>query len=387
VRDEGGQVEQVRRQNIALVLRALRSSGPLTRTEVARHTGLAKATVGSIVGDLENAGLAAETGELTGGRGRPGRAVALTGENVVGLGLEVNVDFVSTVSLDVAGTIQHAETVPVGSRPPREVVIEVARRRLDELRASGGRVSGMTVAVPGLVGADRRTVRWAPNLDWHDVDLGADLDAATALTGTTIDNDANCATIGEASHGAATGANSALYVTGTVGIGAGWILDGALVRGSAGFAGEVGHLPFGSADAECGCGRRGCWEASVGLRAMLAEVDIDVAGTPWQTAEQVAERAAADPTVADHLEVIGRRLGHGLAALSGMVDPDVIVLGGYFVPLADWLLAPAESTIDDRLIFADLHRPELRLSPLGLRSAALGAAEESLTSILTGIID
>lgn len=379
-----GQIEQVRRRNVALVLGALRTGGPVTRTELARRTGLAKATVGSIVGDLETAGLAAETGELTGARGRPGRAVALTGKDVVGLGLEVNVDFVSTVSLDVAGTVRHTQTVPVGSRSPHDVVVDVARRRLDELRASAGRVSGMTVAVPGLVGADRRTVRWAPNLDWHDVDLGADLDAATGLSGTTVDNDANCAAIGEASHGAATGVSSALYVTGTVGIGAGWIVDGALVRGSAGFAGEVGHLPLGAPDAECGCGRHGCWEASVGLRAMLMEVDIETRGTPWQTAEHVAARAASDPAVADHLAGIGRHLGHGIAALSGVVDPEVVVLGGYFAPVAEWLLPAAESTIGERLIFADLHRPELRLSPLGLQSAALGAAEESLTGILTG---
>lgn len=379
-----GQVEQVRRRNVALVLGVLRTDGPVTRTELARRTGLAKATVGSIVTDLESAGLAAETGELTGGRGRPGRSVGLTGADVIGLGLEVNVDFVSTVSLDVSVAVRHSETVPVGAQSPRDVLVTVARRRLDELRANGRRICGITVAVPGLVGADRRTVRWAPNLDWHDVDLGADLDAATDLTGTTIDNDANCAAIGEASHGAATGTSSALYVTGTVGIGAGWVVDGALVRGSAGFAGEVGHLPLGDPGAECGCGRHGCWEASVGLRSLVSGVGVDATGTPWQTAEAVARRAADDPAVADHLAGIGERLGHGIAALSGVVDPEVVVLGGYFVPVAEWLVPAAESTIDDRLIFADLHRPELRLSPLGLQSAALGAAEESLTGILTG---
>src|SRR5215213_513953 len=89
--------EYVRRQNIGLVLRSLRSDGPATRTELARRTGLAKATVGTIVADLEAARAVSQDGSVPSGRGRPGRPVTLTGESILGLGLEVNVDYVAAV--------------------------------------------------------------------------------------------------------------------------------------------------------------------------------------------------------------------------------------------------------------------------------------------------
>ena len=87
-----------------------------------------------------------------------------------------------------------------------------------------------------------------------------------------VSNDADCAALAELHHGAGRGTDHLLYLTGTVGIGAGLVDGGRLVRGARGFAGEVGHLPIGEPDARCGCGRLGCWEATIGLHAVLAKV-------------------------------------------------------------------------------------------------------------------
>lgn len=379
-------VEDLRRRNTGLVLTSLRTDGPATRTELARRTGLAKATVGTIVGSLDDDGLVAESGPVTSGRGRPGRPVALTGGRVLGLGVEVNVDYVSTVTVDLSGEVRHTETVPVGrGTTPLDLVAEIARRRAGEIAADGDRLVGLSAAVPGLVDADGQVVRWAPNLGWTDLDLARVLhDATGGGVPCTVDNDANCAARAEANHGAARDVDSALYLTGTIGIGAGVIAQNGLVRGAAGFAGEVGHLPLGDPGAPCGCGRTGCWEASIGLRAMLAAVGMDEVQTPWETALVVADRAADDPAVAAGLAEIGARLGRGLAALTGMIDPAVIVLGGYFVPMAEWIIPPAEQALAAHLTFSALHLPEIRLSPLDLRAAALGAAEQSVAAVLTG---
>jgi DNA-binding Lrp family transcriptional regulator len=101
-------IEHLRRQNTGLVLRSLRADGPATRTELARRTGLAKATIGTIVAELEAGRAVTEDGTLVeasapAGRGRPGRPVTLTGETIIGLGLEVNVDYVAAVAIDPAG--------------------------------------------------------------------------------------------------------------------------------------------------------------------------------------------------------------------------------------------------------------------------------------------
>ena len=382
--------EHVRRQNTGLVLRSLRVDGPATRTELARRTGLAKATVGTIVAELEGARAVTQDDSVPSGRGRPGRPVTLTGESILGLGLEVNVDYVAAVALDLAGTVRTIETRSVttaGTPPSARELIELATNVRSALVADGHTVVGATVAVPGLVAHDNRTVSWAPNLGWDGRHLAAELEEAFGDScPTTIDNDANCAALAEAAHGVTTDVGHSLYITGTIGIGAGIVQDGRLVRGAAGFAGEVGHMPVGDPERECGCGRLGCWEASVGLRAMLAAVGIEEEDTPLQTAVTAADRAARDPGTRDALTVLGRDLGTGLATLAAVLDPAAIVLGGYFVPLGAYIVPAAGAVLAERLPSAAIHLPQIRLSSLGIHAAALGAAEDALADVYAGTL-
>ncbi|SEC52596.1 Sugar kinase of the NBD/HSP70 family, may contain an N-terminal HTH domain [Nocardioides exalbidus] len=376
--------ERLRRSNTGAVLRALRRLGPSTRVELARHTGLAKATVGVIVADLEEAGAVTEEGSRPGVRGRPGRPVVLRGRRFLTLGLELNVDYVSAVALDLTGDI-----VSSSSRPGGQVadLHDLACSTLSDHLGAGTRLVGATLAVPGLVRDDDATVAWAPNLHvaWPEV---SDL-LGTLVPGRRIEvsNDANCAAYAESHHGAAVGVAHSLYLTGTVGIGAGIVQDGEVMRGAAGFAGEVGHMPVGDSTAECGCGRRGCWEASIGLHAMLAAVGMSELDTPLQTAEAVAARARTDATVRAGLARVGRDVGLGLAMLSNVLDPEVVVLGGYFAPLGDFVLDPARRTLDDRLPSLVQVRPDLRPSTLGIEAAALGAAERSFDPVFTGALE
>jgi predicted NBD/HSP70 family sugar kinase len=366
------------------VLRALRRLGPATRAELAADTGLAKATVGSIVAELEALDAVAEDGSRSGARGRPGRPVALRGERFVTLGLELNVDYVAAVVLDVAGRVLFNESRPAGTGAD---LLALARTARDGHVGPGRTLVGATVAVPALVRRDDRTVAWAPNLDLEGPSLADELSALLPGAPVLVSNDANCAAYAESHHGAARGAAHALYLTGTVGIGAGIVQGGEVVRGGAGFAGEVGHMPVGDSTARCGCGRRGCWEASIGLHAMLAAVGMPELDTPLASAEAVAARAADDPRVRSGLERIGRDVGLGIALLSAVLDPQVVVLGGYFAPLGDLVLAPARRTLDERLVSAVQVRPDLRLSTLGIRAAALGAAEQSFDPIFSGRVD
>ncbi len=381
--------EHLRRQNTALVLRSLRTHGAATRTELARRTGLAKATIGTIVAELGTGGAVSEDQSEPSGRGRPGRPVTLTGESIFGLGFEVNVDYLAAVALDLGGNARIATIRQVSGEGPPSVdeLITLATEIRDSLIADGHSIVGATVAVPGLVEHDNRTIAWAPNLGWDDVHLAAQLE--TAFGGscpTTVDNDANCAALAEASHGVSTDVDHSLYITGTVGIGAGIVHDGRLLRGGAGFAGEVGHMPIGDEASTCGCGRTGCWEASVGLRAMLRTVGMQEGETPLSTALAVAERAATDPSVRDALADLGTNLGAGLATLATVIDPSVIVLGGYFVPLGEYVVPAATEVLAARLPAAEKHLPEIRLSSLGIHAAALGAAEGSLAGVYTGAV-
>lgn len=380
--------EWVRRRNTAVVLRALRSGGAASRAELAAQTGLAKATVGTIVAALEGGGAVSEGAAQGGSRGRPGRPLTLLGDRYVTLGLELNVDYVAAVVLDLAGSVVVHETRPVDAELPMDALVALAAATVRRLAQDRPRVLvGSVVAVPGLVRADDRTVAWAPN-----VDIAGDVVAARverALGGACavhVSNDADCAAYAEAHHGAATDTSSLLYLTGTVGIGAGIVEAGTLVRGGTGFAGEVGHMPAGDPTVPCGCGRTGCWEASIGLHAMLRAVGMAELGTPLASAEAVAARARYDEVVRGRLAELGRDVGLGLAVLTAVVDPAVVVLGGYFVPLGDLVLEPARRTLADRVV-SPVAGPELRLGALGIEAAALGAAERAFAGVFSGEVE
>jgi predicted NBD/HSP70 family sugar kinase len=387
--DRPASTEGLRRRNTSIVLRSLRQLGPATRAELAKRTGLAKATVGVIVAGLEAAGAVTELerpGAVVPGRGRPGTPVALSGRRYLGLGLELNVDYVAVAVLDLAGEVRLAATRPVASSGDVEALLALAAWARAEVTAHGEVLVAGTVAVPALVRGDNRTIDWAPNIGLAGEGLAADVEQVLGCPVRVL-NDANCAAYAEAHHGAATDTDHALYLTGTVGIGAGIVDRGELIRGAVGFAGEVGHMPIGDSTALCGCGRLGCWEASIGLHAVLAKVGLPELETPLATAAAVAAAARTDARVAAALDAVGRDVGLGLAMLTSVLDPAVVVLGGYFVPLGELVLGPARDALDARLASAAQHRPELRLSTLGIEAAAIGAAEQSFSDVYGGDVD
>src|SRR4051812_47780444 len=165
----------VRRHNLGVVLRHLSDHGPRSRATIALETGLNKTTVSSLVTELIGLQLVVERGlEQRGTVGRPGQVVELSGEGVVALGLEVNVDYLAVRALDLTGTERH-RSLDVGDnrRVPVATVLdrlaEQAGAALAAVEAEGLRPVGATVALPGLVDAGTGTLLLAPNLDWTDV--------------------------------------------------------------------------------------------------------------------------------------------------------------------------------------------------------------------------
>ncbi len=213
--------DEVRRRNTALVMRLLRDSGALSRSDLARRSGLAKATVGTIIGQLQQAGAVAEGTAEASGRGRPSTPVALTGHTLAGLGIEVNVDYVATTAIDLAGRRLSFEERVI-NRPQMADVVRLVREEVARLEAEGITLLGLTVAVPGLIDRVRGVVVEAPNLGWTDVDLARSLrEELDGRIEVAVDNDANCAARAESLHGVAAGVNDFVYLTGTVGLGAG----------------------------------------------------------------------------------------------------------------------------------------------------------------------
>jgi predicted NBD/HSP70 family sugar kinase len=380
----------VRRNNLSLVLRLLHGGGMQSRASVAAVTGLNKATVSSLVADLIDRGLVRELGTDDQGRvGRPATLLELDGRQVAALGLELNVDLLTIVATDLAGrTLFHrTRALDAASRPVKrtlDTLISIARKAHDELLRQVQTIAGVTVAIPGLVDAAAGTVAFAPNLDWHDVHIGDRL--SEALGGdleVTIDNDANLAALAEYRVGEFAGVPNLIYITGQAGIGGGLILGGRPERGSSGFSGEVGHMHITNDGPLCGCGRRGCWEALVGLTQLVRSAVPDAAaeleasrnkGPEAKVGAVVARALAADAVALDALERLATWLGIGLSIIVNVFNPEVIILGGFFREIESWVLPIAEGTMREHTMAADAGGCQLAVSTLGFSAAALGAA-------------
>lgn len=383
--------DRLRRENTATVLRSLRDGGPATRAALAQRTGLAKATIGAIAADLAAVGAVAESQVQTTGQarriGRPGTPLSLDGARTVALGLEVNVDYLAATALDLSGRPVLRTTVPAPtSTMGLDVLAALAHDSHAALKSSGRTLLGTSVAVPGQVDRARGRVIDAPNLDWHDADVVGVLSAALGGGVVGLDNDANCAVVGEVAFGAAQGMDDVLYVTGTVGLGVGVFVDGGVRRGAHGLAGEIGHAPLGNPARRCACGRFGCWETAAGLRALLRETGVDMDGAagpavdPVATAHRVAARCADDPQVRAGVLRVAHALAAGLVPLAAALDPAAVVLGGSFVALGEWILPVARSQL------RRVCRSAVLLSELGLHAASTGGAAGVLGQVYAGTL-
>jgi glucokinase len=288
-----------------------------------------------------------------------------------------------------------AETRVPTPRGKREIVGShvaqaVAQVVLDLDRALGGAGSApVGVGAPGMV--DRRgRLCFAPNLpqahgvDWTEL-IGDRLPGRAVL----IENDANFAVLAEHRLGAARGYSDVVLVTLGTGIGGGIVLDGRVQVGSAGFAGEIGHMVVDPAGPACPCGRRGCWErfasgAGLGVFAReaalaghLGEVVRRSGGDPESVrGEDVSAAAAAgDPAARRVIEQVGWWIGFGLANLACVLDPECFVLGGGVVQAGDLLVDAARATFGE-LVEGGERRAAAAVVPaaFGERAGAVGAA-------------
>jgi predicted NBD/HSP70 family sugar kinase len=386
----------VRATNLAVVLRHVRANAPCSRADIAAATGLNKATVSSLVADLIERRLLRETGLTENRIGRPATMLVLDGEPYAAIGVEVNADHLTAVAVDLAGTrllTWRRSFAGLAASPSRAVaaIAALAGRAGTRAARDGREVLGLTVGVPGLVdGAG--VVRFAPNLGWRDLDLRGEL--TRALRGPAyavdVDNDANLAVLAEHRYGPYAGTPNLVYLTGDVGIGAGVVVDGRLLRGGRGFTGEVGHVQLDADGPRCACGRRGCLEALAGVGALVRRAlpdtpaDEPVVDFAPEIDELVRRARAQDRATLDVLSDVGRRLGHGASILANLVNPEVIVLGGYFVPLAPWVLPSAETELAERTVAPHAGGCRLVVSTLGPAAAAVGGAARVLDDVDAG---
>jgi predicted NBD/HSP70 family sugar kinase len=375
----------VRRHNLGVVLRHVAERGPRSRAAIAQETGLNKTTVSSLVGDLIEFGLVRETElEQRGTVGRPALPVELSGGRVAGLGLEVGVDFLAARADDLAGNERHHALVNGDNRGrPVEAVLDdlagLARDALGALDAAGVLVAGAVIALPGLVDSSG-CLLVAPNLGWTGVVVPDELGRRIGALQFPVraENEANLGALAELWQGAGRELRDFIYISGELGVGAGIVVGGELFRGASGFGGELGHVTVDPGGELCACGNRGCVETRVALGALLRAAGIEAGSGVGALA---ARAEAGDSRALAALAEAGHWLGVGVASAANLLNPRGVVVGGYFAPLARWLVPGVQEELDARVLSSEHDGPRVLTSALGGEAAVRGAAALALRRV------
>jgi len=214
---------------------------------------------------------------------------------------------------------------------------------------------------------------------WAEHAPGLELAARLGLP-VAVDNDANFGALGEYVWGAGRGCPVLVYVKIATGIGAGIVIGGQLFRGSAGTAGELGHVTLDARGPVCRCGNRGCVELSAGGRALLEHARLTY--SDLHTVEDLVQRAEdGDPSCRRLLVDGGTQLGIALGGLVNLVNPDRIVLGGELGTATAIMLDPLRRGLADTGMPAAVNAVQVIQAALGDRASALGGVAAVLTSV------
>lgn len=290
------------------------------------------------------------------------------------------------------GEIVHKWEIPTdNTNEGQNITVNIAKA-IDEKLAEHGQIKdqliGIGMGAPGPVNYEKGIVLNVVNLGWPDnYPLKESLEAATLLPA-AIENDANCAALGEMWMGAGDGAKDLVCVTLGTGVGGGVITGSKVVQGINGAAGEIGHItviPFGGAT--CNCGKTGCLETVASATGIVRLARIELAkGEKGELSEKLAEFGSItakdvfdaarnnDVLAQSVLNEVAFHLGFVLASIANTLNPEKIVLGGGVSKAGDILLDPVKNNFVKFAFSAVRDSTELALATLGNDAGVLGAA-------------
>ncbi|MFB3978850.1 ROK family transcriptional regulator [Microbacterium proteolyticum] len=365
----------MRRANLALVLRTVHREGPRSRAALTEATGLNRSTIADLVAELVGDGLVLERAPDPVGRvGRPSPTVA-PDPRVVAIAVNPEVDALDIGALALDGTLVARDRVPQTRLLTPERTAELVGERVAAWRRGtlrGRRLVGVGVAVPGPVRGTDGLVRTAPHLEWTDAAIGDLIASATGLP-TRVGNDAALGALAEHLFGAARGAHDLVYLNGGAsGIGGAVIVGGVLLGGAGGYAGEFGRNRPGILAPADRRSTDGVLEDEVSRARLLAVLGLDEAD---DAILDEALRTSSAPSVRDETERQRRILATALANAANVLNPAVVVLGGFLATVAALDMDALDAAVRAQTMPACAEDLRLRVAGLGENRLLVGAAE------------
>ena len=384
-----GDQRLVKNINRIALLRLLREEEGLSRADLSDRSGLTRSTVSLLVKELIDEGWLQENEiVVTGQLGRRPTPLQLDGRRFVLVGAELTPDTIRVVTTSIKGEVLEANQAALQQVDPEgachqlvEMISVLVRRVVGE----GREVLGIGVGLPGAVEPQTGMLQFAPNIGWRKVPVGERLRAELQSAGLSAipvhyQNEADLAAIGETEFGPRPPDDPLVYISCGVGLGSGIVLGDTMFTGATGAGGEIGHTTLHPEGRACSCGRRGCAEAYVGLRAIAAQAGLSQpdalkAAMAGGQAEAAAARAA--------FEAAGKNLGVLLQNIWTTFDPKSIVLGGETVALGGGAFVDAALLVlASYATAAGVPAPTVRLARYTELAVAVGGAGYALYALM-----
>ncbi|WP_185806989.1 ROK family transcriptional regulator [Bacillus salinus] len=370
----------VKRMNISLVFHYIKDNSPVSRVEIAKHLGLTKATVSTIVQELINKGLVYEMGPGASSGGRKPVIIVFNQQCAYSIGVDVKVGYVQGLLVDFKGKVVQKEIITYEQEHmSKQTIINIVKKTiytlLEATPPSLYGVVGISIGVPGIVDCDGFILH-APNLNWKDVDIQTIL-ADEFNIPVIVDNDSNFGAIAEYTFGKIPHTNNFLYVSVGVGIGAGIIINGQLYKGSFGFSGEVGHMTIVPDGALCSCGNKGCWELYASEKALhKASNRLNSENLGIDDLVHLANKG--DYHVIELFKEMGEYFGIGLSNLVNIFNPESIVIGSSLNKLSKWIEPAIYREMETRALVYHRRRFHISFSHLNNDATCLGGSLQAI---------
>lgn len=371
-----------RQVSMSLAMQTIIHCGPISRASISKQTGLSKQTVSELVRIFEEEGWVRETGRTSGHVGRTATTYELIPDSAFMAAVDLGGTKLRVAIVDLAGSVIAevvAPTHPDGGRLVADQIGELLQAAVLEGKIDRTRVRQTVVGCPGVPDQTTGHVRFAPNI--AGIDSFDFRTAVSQATGTQVllENDVNLAVLGEQWLGAGQGIDHLAFIALGTGIGAGLIVNGALVRGASGTAGELGYLPFGADPFEAESLRVGAFErvtATHGIRAAY----FGASGKALEVPEIFTAAAEGDLAAKEVLDGVARQLARAVATLGAVISPEVVILGGSIGARPE-IISATEAELARCFPFPVRVVPSL----LGNHAALSGAVAIGLTELHTAL--
>lgn len=390
---KGTNLEDVQEMNRSLIIRLMRKMSVCSRADLAKATGLKQATITNIINDLMDWGLVKEVGIIGGEKGRRSIGIALNGEMYKVIGIRLARKYIYVGLYDITGTEYYVKTEKISILSGSAVALKKMKDMIKEVLKDeeGNKVIGIGVALPGpFIRTEGRIALMTEFPGWENISIREELESEFGLP-VYLEHDANAGALAEWWLGSNSIDKGVLvYITAGQGVGAGIIIDGRVLRGSLGIAGEIGHMSIAYDGPKCQCGNRGCLEHYCSTSVLVREAMNELPNYPESVLHKdcslnsIFEAIKAGDELANKVFLkIARYLGLGIVNVVNAYNPDVIIIGDELSQSGLHLLNIVRKTVEEHVLPSIYKNLRIELSSFSNDPILVGAGALAVDKILS----